>query len=173
MKWEKHRYSSVPHIRPLFCNLSASRKRRGGLYAGSENLSREYAPSSGATPRCLHRTLYYGLFNSLLQKLIRQRSALAFLVVQKLDDQDRLTEVSHSVDGGIFQALRGFVLSMCYSIDITHGHACDCRQNCWSVDAGFVLVLPLHHGDLELDSVGVSTKDRGPICEKEIPVQEL
>ena len=26
-----------------------------------------------------------------------------------------------------------------------------------SVDAGFVLVLPLHHGDL--DSVGVSTKD--------------
>jgi len=31
----------------------------------------------------------------------------------------------------------------------------------WSVDAGFVLALPLlHHGDLiELDSVGVSTKD--------------
>jgi len=27
-----------------------------------------------------------------------------------------------------------------------------------SVDAGFVLALPLHHGDLELDSVGVSTK---------------
>ena len=110
---------------PRFFNLSASRKRRGGLYAGSENLSREYAPSSGATPRCLHRTLYYGLFNSLLQKLIRQRSALAFLVVQKLDDQDRLTEVSHSVDGGIFQALRWFVLSMCYSIDTTSGHVCD------------------------------------------------
>ena len=29
----------------------------------------------------------------------------------------------------------------------------------WSVDAGFILALPLHHGDLELDSVGVSTKD--------------
>jgi len=54
----------------------------------------------------------------------------------------------------------------------------------WSVDAGFVLALPLHHGDLELDSVGVSTKDRfailvalgmvgGPICEIKIPVQEL
>ena len=28
----------------------------------------------------------------------------------------------------------------------------------YSVDAGFVLALPLHHGDLELDSVGVSTK---------------
>jgi len=26
------------------------------------------------------------------------------------------------------------------------------------VDAGFILVLPLHHGDLEFDSVGVSTK---------------
>ena len=25
-----------------------------------------------------------------------------------------------------------------------------------SVDAGFVLALPLHHGDLELDSVGVA-----------------
>jgi len=28
-----------------------------------------------------------------------------------------------------------------------------------SVDLGFVLVLPLHHGDLEHDSVGVSTKN--------------
>ena len=28
-----------------------------------------------------------------------------------------------------------------------------------SVDAGFILVLPLHHGDLEHDSVGVSTKN--------------
>ena len=26
-----------------------------------------------------------------------------------------------------------------------------------SVDASFVLPLPLHHGDLELDSVGVAT----------------
>ena len=54
----------------------------------------------------------------------------------------------------------------------------------WSVDAGFILVLPLHHRDLELDSVGVSTKDHvailvtwpwlgGPICETKIPVQEL
>jgi len=52
----------------------------------------------------------------------------------------------------------------------------------WSVDAGFVLALPLHQGDLELDSVGASTKDHvlvawpwlgGPICEIKIPVQEL
>jgi len=30
--------------------------------------------------------------------------------------------------------------------------------NCF-VDAGFILAFPLHHGDLDLDSVGVSTKD--------------
>ena len=55
----------------------------------------------------------------------------------------------------------------------------------WSVDAGFVLALPLHQEDLELDSVGVSTKDHvaifvawpwlggGAICEIQIPGQEL
>ena len=51
-----------------------------------------------------------------------------------------------------------------------------------SVDTGFILALPLHHGDL--DSVGVSMKDhvavfvawpwlRGPIREIKTPVQEL
>jgi len=30
--------------------------------------------------------------------------------------------------------------------------------NSCSVDTGFILALPLHHRDLELDSVGVSTK---------------
>ena len=45
-------YHTIPHIRSPFCNLSASRKCRGGLYAGSDILSREYAPSPGATPRC-------------------------------------------------------------------------------------------------------------------------
>ena len=30
-----------------------------------------------------------------------------------------------------------------------------------SVDAGFVLALPFHHGDLEPDCVGVSTRGRG------------
>jgi len=55
----------------------------------------------------------------------------------------------------------------------------------WSVDASFVVAFPLHHRDLELDSVGVSMKDHvailvtwpwlggGPICEIKIPVQEL
>jgi len=38
---------------------------------------------------------------------------LPSLLVQKLDGQDRLTEVGHSVDSGVFQVFRGFVLSMC------------------------------------------------------------
>ena len=39
--------------------------------------------------------------------------------------QDQLTEVGHSVDGSVFQALHRFVLSMCYSIDTTREHAYD------------------------------------------------
>ena len=91
----------------------------------------------------------------------------------------------HSVDGGIFQALCGFVFSMCYSIDTTHGHACNRQRICWSVDAGFVLALPLRHRDLELDSVGVSNSMKahvailltwpwlGGLLRDKIPVQEL
>jgi len=138
-----HSHAIVSCIYDPVCNLSASRKslcRGGGLYAGSDFLSREYAPSFGAKPRCLHRDIYYRPI-----KLVRQ-SAFASLVLQKLDGQDQLTEIGPSVDGGVFQALHGFVLSMSCSIDTT-------------VDAGFVLALPLHHRDLELDSVGVLTKD--------------
>ena len=69
-------------------------------------------------------TLYY----RPLQKLVQHRSVFASLVLQKLDGQDRLTEVDHSVDSGVFQALCGFVLSMCYSIHTTCGHACDHRR---------------------------------------------
>ena len=36
-------YRSVPQIRPPFCNLSLGTKRTGGLYAGCDNFSREYA----------------------------------------------------------------------------------------------------------------------------------
>ena len=40
-----------------------------------------------------------------------------------------------------------------------------------SVDVGFVLALPFHHGDLEPGCVGVSTRDgggeRGPSIEHE------
>jgi len=54
--------------------------------------------------------------------------------------QDRLREVGHSVDGSVFQALPGFVRSMCCSI----------RTNTLVIDGEFLScsVLPLHHGDL-------------------------
>ena len=39
-------YRSVPQIRPPSRNLSLSTKRRGGLYAGCEDFSRDYAPPS-------------------------------------------------------------------------------------------------------------------------------
>ena len=71
---------------------------------------------------------HLGVDMGILQKLVRHRSAFASLVLQKLDGQDRLTEVGHSVDGGVFQALCRFVFSMCYSIDTTRGQACDRRR---------------------------------------------
>ena len=37
----------IPQICPPFCNLSLSTKRRGGLYAGCDNFSRDYALPSG------------------------------------------------------------------------------------------------------------------------------
>ena len=47
-------------------------------------------------------TLYYRLIEA---------ADLPSLLVQKLDGQDRLTEVGHSVDSGVFRVFRGFVLS--------------------------------------------------------------
>ena len=50
-----HHYRSVPQIRPPFCNLSLSTKRRGGLYVGCDNFSHDYAPPSStdkAWPHC-------------------------------------------------------------------------------------------------------------------------
>jgi len=54
--------------------------------------------------------------------------------------QDRLREVDHSVDGGVFQALPGFFRSMC----------CSSRAKMLAIDGEFLScsVLPLHHGDL-------------------------
>ena len=45
-------YRSVPQIRPPFCNLSLSTKRRGGLYTGCDNFSRDYALPSGHQVYC-------------------------------------------------------------------------------------------------------------------------
>ena len=41
-----------------------------------------------------------------------------------------------------------------------------------SVDAGFVLALPLHHGGVEPDSVGVSTEGGAYVRDK-IPLQDF
>ena len=94
----------------------------------------------------------------ILQKLLRHRSVFASLVLQKLDGQDRLTEVGHSVDGSVFQALRGFVLSIALTPLVDMLAIVGEFLN-WSVDAGFILALPFHHSDLDLHSVGLSTKD--------------
>ena len=45
-------YHSVPQIRTPFCNLNLSTKRRGGLYAGCDNFSPDYALPSGHEVYC-------------------------------------------------------------------------------------------------------------------------
>ena len=136
-------YGSVPHIQvhPPFCNLSTSWKRRGGLYAGSDILSRIYAPTSGTvTEAGWHQ------------------SAFASLVLRKLKGQDRLTEVGHSIDGGVSKHSAGLSFQCATALTpladtlATVGKFLSCF-----LDAGLVLALPLHHEDL--GSVGVSTKD--------------
>ena len=54
--------------------------------------------------------------------------------------QGRLREVGHSIDGGVFQALPGFVRLMCSSTP----------ANTLAIDGEFLScsVLPLRHGDL-------------------------
>ena len=43
-----------------------------------------------------------------------------------------------------------------------------------SADAGFVLVLPFHHGDIEPDCIGVSTRERrGLMRGIKIPPQDF
>ena len=45
-----------------------------------------------------------------------------------------------------------------------------------SVDAGFVLALPFHHGDLEPDCLRISTREansRGLMCGIKIPPQDF
>ena len=42
-----------------------------------------------------------------------------------------------------------------------------------SVNAGFVLALPFHHGELEPDYVGVSMGGGGLMCGVKIPLQDF
>ena len=112
-------YHSVPHICLPFCKISASRKCRGGAY-----IMRDLTFYLTNTPPLPGPRL--DVYRPL-QKLALHRSAFASLVLQKPNGQDRLTEVGHSIDSGVLQALCGFVLSTCYSTDTTRGHACKCR----------------------------------------------
>ena len=53
--YEHVNYHSVPQIRPPFCNLSFSTKRREGLYARCNDFSCDYALPSGTgkvRPHC-------------------------------------------------------------------------------------------------------------------------
>jgi len=116
----QYMYRSVPHIRPLFATLALVKSVRGAYMRDLTFYLANTPPLPGPRLDVDTGILYY----RPLQKLVRHRSAFASLVlVQKFDGQDRLTEVGHSVDSGVFQALRGFVPPMCYSIDTTRGHA--------------------------------------------------
>ena len=50
----------------------------------------------------------------------------------------------------------GYMQDATFSLVITP--SLDREMSSGSVDAGFVLALPFHHGDLESDCIGVSTK---------------
>ena len=84
------------------------------------------------------------------------QSAFASLVLQKLDGQDQLTKVGHSVDskhsaGLSFQC--AIALTPLADMLAIVGEFLS-----RSLDIGFVLALPIHHRGLELDSVRVLTK---------------
>ena len=88
---------------------------------GSDILCCEYAPSSSATPRCVDVGILY-----MYYRPIEAGSTPVCLRFSHPSEtripcgQDRLTEVGHTIDSGIFQALSGFVLSMCRSIAVNY-----------------------------------------------------
>ena len=101
----------VPHIRPQFYNLSASPKHRGAYV---QDLTREYAP---------HLDVGIGTYC----RPIEAGSTPVCLCFSR-PPETQLAEVGHSIDCGIFQALRRFVLSMCRSIDTTCEHTYNWRR---------------------------------------------
>ena len=103
-------YHSVPHIRLPFCNLSALVESVGGAYMRDLTFYLAHTPPL-PVPRVDvdTGTLYYRPIEAAdLPSLL----ILSSPKPQKLDGKDRLTEVGHHVDSGIFQAFRGFSLSM-------------------------------------------------------------
>ena len=115
-------------------------------------------------------TLYYRQLQKLVTEAGPTPISLRFSCPPEIDGQERLTEV------GVFKALRGFVQCAIALTPLADKVAIITEFLSWSVDAGFILALPFHHGDFELDGVGVSMKDHvailvawpwleGPICE--------
>jgi len=101
-------------------------------------------------------------------------------LVQKLDDQDRLTEVGHSVAAAFSKHFAGLSFQ-CAVADwppLADTLAIDGEFLSCSVDAGSVLALPRGSwtwqcGSFDEDHFGRMAIDWGPIREIEIPVQEL
>jgi len=92
---------------------------------------------------------------------------------QKLNGQDQLTEVGHSVDSRL-------VLSMCccWLTPLANTLAIDGEFLSWSMDAGFVLALPQgpwtwQCRSFDEDHFGRMAMVGGPIRGIKIPVQEL
>jgi len=142
-----------------------------------EVLSREYAPSSGATPRCWHK-------NVILQTDRSCRSALATdSVVPRAPE----TRWWRSTDRGWLQRRqrrfpsipRVCPFNVLLLIDTTREHASiDGKFLSCSMDTGFVLVLPRGPWTWQCRSFDENHFGRmamvgGPIRKIEIPVQEL
>ena len=162
----------VCELRPLFCNLSASRKRRGRLICGIWHFILWIPPLLVPRLDVDIGTLYYrpteaADLPSLLILLSRSPEP------QKLDGQDWLTEVGHSVDSG-------FVLSMCYCwlTPLANMLAIDGEFISCSMGDGFILVLPpgpwtWRCRSFNEDHFGRMAMVGGPICGIKIRVQEL
>ena len=119
-----------------------------------------YAPSSGATPRCWHRNIILqtnrSWFNTDLPSLL-SFSGNSNTFWSRLTDKGWPQHTQRHFPST--PQVCPFNVLYIYSIDTTCRHAIVGEFLNWSVDTGFVLALPFHHGDLELDSVGLSTKD--------------
>ena len=150
----------VFHIYSPFWNLSASWKCWGeGSYL--QGLTFYLANTLFLPVPCLDvivGTLYYRPIEAgltLVCLCFQSRTQETWV----LFGQDQLTYVGHSVDGNVFQELRGLSFQCAVALTpFTNTLVIDSKFLSCSVNAGFVLALPLHHRDLELDSVGVLMK---------------
>ena len=108
-------YHSVPYIHPQFCNLSTSQMCRGA-YMGDLTFYVVNTPPLPVPRLDVYIRMHY--------RPIEAGSTPVCLCFFRPPEtripcgQDRLTEVGHSIDGSVFQALCGFFLSMCCNIAV-------------------------------------------------------